>query len=142
MGAGYTPMDMDAGYYLRATVNYTDPQGSGKEEEAVTANAVNAAPEFPAMTDTRMVEENTAAGMNIGTPVAANDADTLTYTLSGVDAGSFDINEMTGQLMTKDSLDFEMKDSYTVIVTAKDPLGTTGTITVTISVTNVDEPEW
>ena len=143
MGVGYTPMDMDAGYYLRATVNYTDPQGSGKEEEAVTANAMNAAnaaPEFPGMTDTRMVGENTAAGMNIGTPVAANDADTLTYTLSGVDAGSFDINEMTGQLMTKDSLDFEMKDSYTVIVTATDPLGTTGTITVTISVTNVDEP--
>ena len=62
--------------------------------------------------------ENTAAGENIGAPVAATDADndTLTYTLGGDDMASFDIDGATGQLMTKDPLDFEMKDSYEVMV--------------------------
>ena len=39
----YTVMDDDAGYYLRATATYTDGEGSGKSEDAVTANAVGAA---------------------------------------------------------------------------------------------------
>ena len=38
----YTVMDDDAGYYLRATATYTDGEGSGKSEDAVTANAVAA----------------------------------------------------------------------------------------------------
>ena len=40
---------------------------------------------------------------NIGSPVTATDDDpddTLTYTLSGLDASSFSINDETGQLMT------------------------------------------
>ena len=46
--------------------------------------------------------ENTGAGMDIGAPVTATDAndDTLTYALVGTDAASFDINPATGQLMT------------------------------------------
>ena len=41
-GGMYTVMDDDAGYYLRATATYTDAEGSGKSEDAVTANAVGA----------------------------------------------------------------------------------------------------
>ena len=38
----------------------------------------------------------------------ATDADdTLTYTLGGDDAASFDFDEATGQLMTMAALDFE-----------------------------------
>ena len=43
-------------------------------------------------------------GASIGLPVAATDADTgdtLTYSLEGRDAASFDINTTTGQLLTK-----------------------------------------
>ena len=45
-------------------------------------------------TTTRSVAENTARGANIGAPVSAtnSDNDTLTYTLSGTDAASFDID--------------------------------------------------
>ena len=55
----------------------------------------NNAPEFAAATATRSVAENTAAGMPVGAPVTATDADddTLTYTLGGSDAGSFAIDE-------------------------------------------------
>ena len=36
----YTPAEADEGYYLRATVSYTDGQGSGKSEMMKTSNAV------------------------------------------------------------------------------------------------------
>ena len=115
---------------------------------AVTTPANNA-PEFAAATDTREVAENTAAGENIGAPVTATDADvgdTLTYTLSGADAASFDIEDTTGQLMTKAALDFEAPadtdtdNAYEVTVTASD--GNTAddaTIAVTITVTDLAE---
>ena len=45
----------------------------------------------------------------------------------------------TGQLMTKGELNREVKDAYTVTVTATDSYGLSATITVTIMVTNVDE---
>ena len=112
----------------------------------------NNAPEFQdaggtaITTGTREVVENTVAGENIGAPVEATDADagdTLTYTLSGADAASFDIDPATGQLMTMAALDFEdpadadTDNAYEVTVTASD--GTdSDAIDVTISVTNAD----
>ena len=45
----------------------------------------------------------------------------------------------TGQLTTKARLNFEMKASHTVIVTATDPSGASGTTTVTIMVEDVNE---
>ena len=103
---------------------------------------LNVAPEFAAATDIREVAENTAAGMNIGAAVTATDADdddVLTYELGGADAGSFDIDAATGQLMTMAALDFETQASYTVEVTTDDGNGGTATVTVTITVTDVNE---
>ena len=106
----------------------------------------------PAFTDgsstTRSVAENTGAGVNIDSPVAATDAnsadpnanlrDSLTYTLSGIDAGSFAIEGATGQLKTLAALDYETKTAYTVTVTASDGR-LFDEITATITVTDVDE---
>ena len=143
-GASYTPVATEVGMYLRATASYTDPQGSGKTAVAASERAVKAsnnAPEFPSDADTRSVEENTAAGENVGPLVLAMDADhdTLIYTLGGADMAAFGINEQTGQLVTAGALDYETLASYTVDVTATDPAGAQDTVTVTISVTNVDE---
>ena len=79
--------------------------------------------------------------MEIGAPVTATDAndDTLTYALGGTDTASFDIDTATGQLMTKEALDYETKVSYSVTVTASDSGGLSDSIDVTITVTNVDE---
>ena len=109
-----------------------------------TATTTNTAPVFTDDTSTtRSIAENTAAGINIGTAIAATDADndTLTYTLSGTDAASFDINSTTGQLKTQTALDYETKSSYSVTVSVSDGNSGSDSITVTINVTDVDEQQ-
>ena len=163
--AVYAPVDADETKSLTAVATYTDGSpndADAKDYAAVTtgenngvlANTINQAPVFPDQdletegrqtAQERMIDENTAAAVNIGGPVAATDEDTnLTYSLGGPDAASFDIDrgedpQTGGQLKTKAALDKEMKDTYTVTVTATDSLGLSSTITVTINVTNVDE---
>ena len=150
--ASYTPdATDDDGKYLRVTASYTDGEGSGKSAVGVSDNPVRAepttndAPEFDSTTATRDVDEGTAAGQPIGDPVAATDADTgdanmLTYSMTGADAASFDINGATGQLLTKAPLDHETKNSYSVTVRVVDPSLESDTIAVTITVNDVDEP--
>ena len=117
------------GYVL----NKTDPT-------LVDTTIGNVAPVFTdGVSITLNVDENTEADVNIGTPIAATDmdeGDTLTYTLGGIDAASFDIDAETGQLKTKAALDYETKSFYSVTITASDSL-LTDTITVTINVTDV-----
>ena len=147
----YTPVAGDVDNYLRVTASYTDGEGSGKSAQAVSDNAVQAAPlsnnapEFSGDSATREIAENTAAGENIGSPVVATDDDdaSLTYSLGGTDAKSFDIVASSGQLRTKDALDYEAKSSYSVTVTATDPSDASDSIIVTITVTDVEEaPEF
>ena len=90
-----------------------------------------------AITETdREIAEDAASGAEIGEPVAATDpeADALTYTLSGDDAASFNIDPSTGQLTTANALDHSVKTSYTATVTATDPSGATAEVQVTITV--------
>ena len=141
----YTPVDGDVGYHLRATASYTDGHGPTKTAQAASTLAVQAGanrpPEFDSATAAREVPENTEAGENIGAPVTAADpdtGDTPAYILGGTDAAFFDIGTSTGQLQTQAALDHEVKNSYTVTVTASD--GTlTATVDVTVTITNIDE---
>ena len=113
---------------------------------------VNAAPVFPDQDfltpgdqsdrTSREVAENTKRAQPIGAPVYAEDEDDrlLTYTLGGPDARSFDILKNTGQLRTWLPLNYEARNTYTVVVTAKDSFGATDSIVVTINVTDEDDP--
>ena len=135
---------------------------------AVRNNPANQAPKFTDGASTfRVVEENTMALMgadgtddadddastatdnvadNVGEPVTAkDDADPMpTYTLGGSDADMFRVRA-NGQIevSAKAMLDYEMKSSYTVTVTATDSSGdeanNSDSITVTIYVTDLDE---
>ena len=141
----YTPVDGDVGYHLRATASYTDGHGPAKTAQAASTLAVQAGanrpPEFDSATATREVPENTEAGENIGAPVTAADpdtGDTPAYILGGTDAAFFDIGTSTGQLQTQAALDHEVKNSYTVTVTASDG-ALTATVDVTVTITNIDE---
>ena len=55
------------------------------------------------------MDENTPAGENVGSPVSATDLDTttLTYELDGPDAGLFNFDTRSGQILTKAPLDHE-----------------------------------
>ena len=128
-----------------------DAAGNGNLAVAATAvtNAVgttgsNTAPAFSSTTTTRNVAENSGGGTNVGAPVTATDADNdpLTYTLEGMDAGSFTIVSTSGQIRTRSGVtyDYETKPSYTVIVKVDDSNGGTDTIEVTIALTDVFEP--
>ena len=133
---------------ISVTVRVTD--SAAPEPLGTAAVDVEEAPEFAASeTGNRSVPENTAAGQNIGEAVSAmdGDSDSLTYTVGGTDGGSFDIVATSGQLRTKDPLDYEAKSSYSVTVSVRDNKGADGnadtatdaTVTVTVTVTNVEE---
>ena len=103
---------------------------------------VNRAPVFPGSSTTRSIDENSTSGANVGTPVTASDPDrdTLTYSVTGTDAGSFTINSGTGQITVGagTTLDYETKASYMVTVGVTDG-SEDDSIDVTITVTNVVE---
>ena len=103
----------------------------------------NQAPVFTDGTSaTRSVAENISSGTAIGSAVSATDADndTLTYSFGGgTDDSSFSINSSTGQLQTSASLDYEIKNSYSVIITVTDDNNGSDSISVTINISNLDE---
>ena len=146
----YTPVAGDLGKYLRVTVSYSDGEGAGKSAQTTSDHTVhephenNHAPEFPASeTGARTVAENTPSQTSFGDPVEATDehhASVLTYTLRGTDAASFAIVRTSGQLLTRSSLDYETRSSYSVTVRASDPSNEHDEVVVTITITNVDEP--
>ena len=149
----------DINQYLRVAATYEDGRGAGKEAEAVLSGRIgdaadkptaNTAPAFAEATDTRSIGQGTAAGRSIGAAVRATDADAdeiLIYSLTGQDADKFDIDPATGQLMTKDVLDYDPDpqagNTYTVTVSVHDAFDATyspsavsdATIEVTITVT-------
>ena len=106
----------------------------------------NQRPRFPnTETGTRSIAEDAPAGVDIGRPVAAvdpNPTDTLTYSISGDDAASFEIDPSTGQIRTKAPLDDGAKAVHTVTVSVHDGMDSDGntdtsvddSITVTIRV--------
>ena len=90
----------------------------------------NQAPSFAADTDTDTtleLAENTA-GFNVGSPITGtdrDDGDTLSFTLSGTDASSFEISRATRQITTKAGVtyDYESRSAYSLAVDVSDGNG-------------------
>ena len=142
VGTGTTP-DFETKLRYEVTVTATDSSNlSDTITVTINVTAGNDPPVFATDTATRSVAENTGTGQDIGAPFEATDAEkeTLTYTLGGTDAASFGIVATSGQLQTKAALDYEAKSSYSVTVKAEDTSSASGTINVTIVVTDVNEP--
>ena len=144
----YTPADEDVSEFLRATVSYEDDHDQNQTAEAVSANAVqagaNRAPTFAAGAVTLTVPENSAADVNVGSPITANDPDTsntLIYSLEGTDKDAFKIVSDNGQIQTKQGVtyDYETKQTYSVTVKADDGNSGTATKAVTINVTDAED---
>ena len=146
----YTPGPGDDGETLEVEVNYTDGTGANKNKtlrlSGIQARPTgsNSSPRFPATAPTRLTvseNENAMIEVGAGVQVRAEDADDdpLTYSLSGGD-GAFRIDQDTGQIWTRMTLDREKRSSYRVTITAEDPSGATDTHSLSIEATNVNEP--
>ena len=111
----------------------------------VKIDPVNDAPTFASPTMIRSVAENAAAGADVGAPVTASDVDendTPTYSLSGADASSFDLDPRRGQIRVGATavLDASVTPTYVVTVLALDRGGESATTQVTVTVTETAPP--
>ena len=109
----------------------------------VTAGPPNNVPVFSeGATATRSVARSAAAGTAIGQPVRATDrdaGDTVTYSLEGTNAASFNIGPTSGQISTKAGVTLTAGTTYNVTVVASDTKDRT-TIAVTITVIDNSPP--
>ena len=113
---------------------------SGPVSDTLTVRAVLPPKFADGATATREIAENTVASEPIGDPIEATGDGPLTYSLGGADGNSFNFDGSTGQLSTKDALNYEGKVSYSVTVTATDRFNESSSIDATINVTDEDEP--
>ena len=93
----------------------------------------------------RELAENSDAGAKVGGPLNATQSEgmPLTYSLGGEDAALFSIDPDTGQITLGSGvvLDYESgKRTYTVDVLARTSTGDISKTSVTVAVTNVNEP--
>ena len=125
-------------------------------------NPANGSPGFSSQNDyTRTVSESLGKGMNVEAAVEATDPnlDTLTYELDSdadpetailttdpvPDVSYFSINRATGQVMVKNTLDYDMKGTgadqgkYKFYVRAYDPSGEWAEVEVTVTVTDAND---
>ena len=134
-GAGttvtYTP---NANFHGSDLFTYKVSDGNGGTDTGTVTVTVTAVDDEPAnrsprfnegLNTTRTVPENAEVGMAVGDPVNARDSDNdrLEYWLWGMDRASFDVDPSTGQITTKTALDYEVKNEYSVRVSARDRRG-------------------
>ena len=121
------------------TVNVSD--GSNTASQEVTVNitdvedAPNVAPAITGLASNISVEENQTSV----TTVSASDADgdSLSYSLTGTDAGSLSINS-SGVITFNTSPDYETKTSYSITVNVSDG-SDTASQEVTVNITDVED---
>ena len=142
---------------VRANNAETDNSNTPTTDDSPWSDTANAITQSTAVT--RSVAENTAAAGNVGAAVTMTAGSyTLAHTLSGTDAGKFEIGATTGQITVKsgttinyekaDGTDHATAPSYSVTVSIavtgtgnsnSVPNGTgTYTVPVTINVTDVE----
>ena len=130
-------------FTVTATDNATPPLTSTAQTVTLTVTDVNEAPTFANATATVRIDENVPVTTTVFTAAATDpDASTsangrITYSLTGADAGAFNINAQTGVVTFRASPDFETKSSYAFNVVATDggttPLTASQAVTVNIN---------
>ena len=137
------PTDTGGNNVYDVVVSASDGTNTATKAVAITVNNVNEAPTITSATTATVAENATGAVYT----AAATDPDagtTLTYALSGVDAGLFTIDAATGAVAFKASPNYEApadsghNNVYDVTVKAYDGKNTTSQA-VAITVANVNE---
>jgi len=148
----YTPAD---GVSDTATVSVQviddGGDGNGGEDTSMTQTFAitvdNVDPGFSS-SDTAAIDEGTTGDVldvEAGDDGTTSPNTNVDYTLGGVDAAAFSIDASSGQLTLDSRQDFESpsdddeNSDYELTVTARDDVGNTGTQSITVSVTDVNE---
>ena len=133
----------DTNYEVRVrALNGETPGEWSETAEGSTGRQENTAPAFVTGPPTSLtVDENTAAGTELGAPFAATDSDDdpLVYLLEGADRQAFAIDPESGRLTTRAPLDHESQASYSLTIHADDSHGGADSIAVTVRVADIDE---
>ena len=130
-----TAPDYETKASYTATVTATD--GTSETTQSITINVTNIdeAPVFTSSSTFSAPENQNAIGTVIATDA---DGDTISYSLTGIDASSLSVNSNTGVLTFNSSPDYETKSTYSVIVTASDGANSP-TQSITVNVTDVND---
>jgi hypothetical protein len=151
------PADAGADNVYDVKVTVTDPGGlTDGQDIAVTVTNVNEAPTITSGGGGTSASLNAAENQTVVTDVQSTDpdgtpegagADELTYSLTGgADQGRFNIDANAGILKFAVAPDYEnptdanTDNVYDVQVTVTDPGGLTDAQSITVTVTNVNEP--
>ena len=125
---------------IQGAATTSAPAAEANEE---TTSNTNNAPEFPGATTTRSVAENSDTFILVGLPVAATDSEdtSLTYSIEGEAADALTV-DAAGQLRVAEGavLDHESRPTLIGTVTATDSAGATASIEVTVTVSDVNDP--
>ena len=167
-GESYTPGAADVGMFLKAAASYSDAFGPGRTASGTAESAVArsvpvfSAADYPDGAAARSVAENAASGAVVGVAVTATDVDgdTLTYSVAETtesDAAAdlaafsrdFSIDSASGQISVNAAamINFEDRSVYKVLYRVSNGVDAAGdpdnaiddTVTLTVTVTNVDE---
>ena len=104
--------------------------------ESKTSDVTDTIPPQITSASSYSVPENKISSFTI----VANDDSDITYSLEGVDSSYFIINSSTGEFKFKTEPDYETKNSYSIIVKARDSENNNSTQNVNISI--IDEEEF
>ncbi len=121
-------------------VTTTDAAGSSLAESfSVTVNDLNEAPTSISLS-ANTIDEN-AAAVEVGTLTGVDEdaSDTITFSLSGTDGGSFEVVDGKLQLKSGISADYETQQSYSLTVTGTDSDGLTTSQNFTVNVNNLND---
>ncbi|MEL6561574.1 MAG: cadherin domain-containing protein, partial [Bacteroidota bacterium] len=134
-----TSPDFETQSSYSVTITATDNSNNSTDLLlTITVNDLDeGAPVFTSATDIS-VDENIPTSEIIYT-ATATDAGTITYSLGGSDANSFNLGASSGEMTFITSPDFETQSSYSVVITATDDSNNATDLMLTISVNDLDE---
>ena len=135
-----TQLNREATPQFILTVKIQDEAGfSDTAQITINVTDIN---ENPVVNDTTFtISEASDTGANVGTVTATDpEGGQLTFARSGTTA--FSINAATGQVTVADKnlLDYETNPTMTFVVTVTDPGGKTDTATITVNLTEFNDP--
>ncbi|NEW60388.1 BspA family leucine-rich repeat surface protein [Sulfurovum sp. bin170] len=107
------------------TIKIIDVVETGVDKEAPIFTIVN----------TIGVKENQIDVMTL----RATDTNSISYSISGTDANSFNINSLSGVITFKNTPDYERKSSYRLTVMATDSKGNSATENITVNIIDIYE---